>query len=403
MVVIVSLVVQLGLYPLQVYYFGEVSIISPVANAIFIPFMGVIVPLALVGVVVGSVIPVLGKWLCLGPDLFLQFMNQFVLWIADFSWAWRSVRLESMWIFPLWISMILSLASWRIPRLRWKWVSIFLGLLVVVQIQDLWRQYTSKDMSVTIFDVGQGDAALITTPNGKHILIDTGVWTPSGNSAETILLPHFKAEGIKKLNAVVLSHPHADHIGGIITLLESIPIDTIYNSGFEYDSQLYRGYMEMAARKQVPVKAVHAGDLISVDEAVLIMVYSSGEEVPLADPNQHSVILELVYGDTEFLFTGDAGQRQESRVLTYYSDLLDTDFLKVGHHGSRTSSGKDFLEQLSPDIAVVSLAEQNRYNHPHAEAVQRLHQTNAEIYYTSRDKALVFKSDGEKIWRKAWD
>ena len=103
------------------------------------------------------------------------------------------------------------------------------------------------------------------------------------------------------------------------------------------------------------------------------------------------------------MFTGDAGENQELRLIEHYGDLLDTDFLKIGHHGSRTSSEVEFLNEITPEISVVSLAERNRFKHPHAEAIQRIQATGTELYFTSRDKALVFQSDGKKIWREVWE
>jgi competence protein ComEC len=120
------------------------------------------------------------------------------------------------------------------------------------------------------------------------------------------------------------------------------------------------------------------------------------------DPNQHSLVLNIIHGENEFLFTGDAGEDQERRLVENYGHLLDTDFLKVGHHGSKTSSELFFLQEVTPEVAVVSVAERNRFRHPHPEAVERLESTHSDIYYTSRDKALIFESDGKSIQRVKW-
>jgi competence protein ComEC len=259
-----------------------------------------------------------------------------------------------------------------------------------------------KNLRIVVFDVGQGDASLIQTPNGKNILIDVGTWNPGSNSGEEVLLPYFKENEIKKLDAVFLSHPHADHIGGILDLINNIEIDTIYNSGFEYDSKLYQNYIALAGSKKIPIVSLRSGDKIAIDPELLILTLGPEGPVFNNDPNQHSLILNFIYGENEFLFTGDAGEDQEFRVVDNYSDLLDTDFLKVGHHGSRTSSEPFFLEKVTPDIAVVSVADKNRFKHPHPEAVRRLISTKSEIYYTSRDKALIFESDGKTISRINW-
>ena len=403
MVVIVSIVVQLGLYPVQVYYFGEVSIISPVANALFVPLLGLIIPWSLVCLVISALVPAIGIVLNLPSQVFLQWMNSFVVFASGLDWAWMKASLPTILLFPFWLVLIFFIASFRIPELRWKLLVICLVGFGAIQAEAITRKFEQKELRVTVFDVQQGDAALIETPNGKTILIDAGVWSPGYNSGESILLPHFEESGIKKIDAVILSHPHADHIGGILDLIEGIPIAHIYNSGYRYDSNIYKEYIRKSAEKGISVTTLKAGDHLEIDAAVLIMVLGPEEEHFGSDPNEHSVVLNIIYGESEFLFTGDAGLEQESRLLENYGDLLDTDFLKVGHHGSRTSSGTEFLEEVTPEIAVVSLAAQNRFNHPHEEAVARLKGSKGELLFTSKERAMIFVSDGTSIRREDWE
>lgn len=403
MVVIVSIVVQIGLYPLQVYYFGEVSIISPIANALFVPWLGALVPLAILGLLLSGFVDALGYWLSIPFDAFLSGMHQFVLFVSTQEWAWYETQLATLLIFPFWVVFIFTLASWRIPELKWKLAIITLSIGCMVQLSMFLSTTTEGELTVTYFDVGQGDAALIQTPNGKTILIDAGVWSPGFNSGKSLIIPHLQAEGITKLNAVVLSHPHADHIGGILDIMETIAIDTIYNSGFEYESNLYHNYLQRASELSIPVKAVTAGDRLFVDPSILALVLAPEGEKFNSDPNQHSVVLEIVYGDTEFLFTGDAGEDQEERILENYGTILNTDILKVGHHGSKTSSGLAFMSATTPEIAITSLAEQNKFRHPHAEAVLRIAQFSDSMLFTSRDKAIILKSDGKRIRKIDWN
>jgi len=402
MVIIISLVVQFGLYPLQAYYFGEVSIISPIANALFVPFLGVIVPLALLALIVSVLAPSIGFMINYPSLLFLELLNDFVLYSSSFSWAWVNVRKPSAVIFLFWSFFVLMIGSWRNPAIKWKLMICTLSALVLIQGTQVIQFLKPGNLRIIIFDVGQGDASLIQTPSGKNILIDAGTWNPGSNSGEQILLPYFKENNIKKLDAVFLSHPHADHIGGILDLINHIEIDTIYNSGYKYDSRLYQNYIQLAESKQVPVVSLRSGMNIDLDPELLILTLGPEGSVFNSDPNQHSLILNIIYGESEFLFTGDAGEDQERRVVENYSDLLDTDFLKVGHHGSRTSSELFFLEKVTPEIAVVSVAEKNRFKHPHPEAVNRLISTRSEIYFTSRDRALIFESDGKTIKRIEW-
>ncbi len=402
MVIIISLVVQLGLYPLQAYYFGEVSIISPIANALFVPFLGIVVPLSLVGILAASILPVLGYVLNYPSLLFLNLLNDFVNISASFSWAWMKVEKPNELLFIFWTFLVFTIGAWRNPQIKWKLLACTMFFLFAIQVQQIYQRIKPQNLQVLVFDVGQGDASLIQTPNGKNILIDAGIWSPGSNSGEQVLLPYFKANNIQKLDAVFLSHPHADHIGGILSLINEIEIDTIYNSGFQYDSGLHKNYLKSAEEKEIPVKSLHAGDEVKIDPSVLLMVLGPQDGIVNSDPNQQSLVLNLVYGESEFLFTGDAGEDQERRLVENYGDLLDTDFLKVGHHGSKTSSELFFLEEVTPEISVVSVGERNRFRHPHKEAVVRLESTNSVIYYTGRNKALLFESDGRIISKIEW-
>lgn len=403
MVVIISIVVQLGMLPLQVFYFKELSVISPLANALFVPFLGIVVPLALIGLLLSAMSSFLGGIITFLPNVFLQLLNNFVIYAGSLSWAWVSANLESLLFFPVWMAGIGVIASLRNPHLRFKWVAVFLIMIGLMNTQKIIQALEPAELEVIIFDVGQGDAALIKTPNQMHILIDAGMWTPGTNSGKTILLPHLKAAGISKLDAVILSHPHADHIGGILDLLKGVEISRIYNSGYEYDSNLYRNYIQLASELNVPVISVKAGDSLALDKSMLFLVKGPFDEPFGSDPNENSVIINIIYGESEFLFTGDAGAHKERKLVQRYGDLLNTDFLKVGHHGSKTSSELFFLEKVTPQISTISLAERNKFKHPHPEAIQRIKSSGTEIYYTSKDKALVFRSDGEIIKRIIWD
>lgn len=403
MVIIISLVVQFGLYPLQAYYFGEVSIISPIANALFVPFLGIFVPLSLLALVVSLVFPSIGFWFNYPSLLFLQSLNDFVQFSSSLSWAWVEVRKPSSWIFVFWSFFILMVSAWRNPAVKWKLMASTLVVVFLIQLTSLLFFLQPKKLTLIVFDVGQGDASLIQTPSGKNILIDAGVWSPNSNSGSQILLPYFKENNITKLDAVFLSHPHADHIGGIIDLINGIKIDAIYNSGYEYESNLYQNYISLASKKEIPVISLTAGQEIRADSSILILTLGPENQKFNNDPNQHSLVLNLIYKENEFLFTGDAGEDQEQRLFKNYGNLLDTDFLKVGHHGSKTSSELFFLNAVTPEIAVVSVANKNRFSHPHQEAIQRLESTTADIYFTGRDKALIFESDGNTIRRISWE
>lgn len=402
MIIIVSILVQVGLFPLLTYHFGEFSLIGPLANAVVVPWLGVVVPYALVLLPVSAIFPTFGTSLNMPNQWFLDGLNTFIPWASQQDWGWIQLHVDSPLLFLIWITALFTFAALHTPRLRWKMLSLFLLSVIFYSGNQLISKLQTAELKVTVFDVGQGDATLVSTPNDKHFMIDTGRWSPDYNSAKYIILPYLKAEGIEKLNAVFLSHPHADHIGGISELINTIPIDTIYNSGYKYDSNLYTKYHTLAKRKSIPIKNLKAGRQVRLDPSILLLSYGPTGHAFGAEPNDHSLILELVYGQTEFLFVGDAEKGQEHRLLEHYGKLLDTNFLKVGHHGSRTSSSPSFLQTVTPNISVVSLAKSNRFQHPHPEAVRRISEYSDTTLYTSLQKALIFSSDGTNIHQIKW-
>jgi competence protein ComEC len=286
-----------------------------------------------------------------------------------------------------------------IPQLRWKFTILFLSLLCIAQGHQIAQKIKPAPLELTFFDVGQGDAVLLKTPhNKKHYLIDTGRWQPGYNSAKYIIIPYLKSKGIHKLDGIFLSHPHADHIGGIVELLNTVPVDTIYNSGSDYDSQLFADYQRIAKQKNIPVVSLRRGQILAPDPALRLFVYAPSEkDLSGSNVNNSSLIFEVIYGSTEFLFMGDAEKRQEQQLIERYPQLINTDLLKVGHHGSKTSSTASFLETVSAEIGVVSLADRNRFRHPHPEAVQRLYIETDTLYFTSIDGAIQIISDGNSI------
>ncbi|MDZ7716612.1 MAG: MBL fold metallo-hydrolase [Balneolaceae bacterium] len=344
----------------------------------------------------------MGALLNIPAEWFLVNLNKFVTFTASWEGSWIQTYVNDPFIFAIWVVAIFAIASWHIPTLRWKLAGLFLALVCIQQLYGIIQKFEAPKMEVTVFDVGQGDATLIKTPGNKHFFIDAGVWTPDYNSARYIIIPHLKAAGITKLDAVFLSHPHADHIGGIKELIEKVPIDTIYNSGYKYNSNLYADYLKLTSKKEIPVVPLRAGTKVNLDPSMRIFVYGPEQWHVGDEPNEHSLILELVYGETEFLFMGDAGMEQEERLLSAYPHLLDTDFLKVGHHGSKTSSSREFLSRASAQWSIISVAKSNRFRHPHVEAVQRLRQSDAKLRFTSLEKAMIFTSDGTSIRRKRW-
>lgn len=401
-IILVSIVVQLGLFPILVQYFGEFSVAGPISNALVIPLLTVVVPIGLGIVVLYSIIPSLFKILAIPIEFLLKWIQGVASFTGGSSFSFITVSDISIMIFLIWLFVIFTIASIRIPKIRWK---MMIGLLLVVNlflIENVIEETQSKKLEITFLDVGQGDAIHIKTPNDKHLLVDAGRWSPGGNSGEDVILPYLQEKDIQKLDGILLSHPHADHIGGMEDIIEKVEVDSIYQTAVGYDSDLYARYMEKAYQKKIPIKNPMAGDMIHVDPSIRLFVIGPVAGPESSNINNHSLAFKLVYGNTSALFSGDAEELQEYQLANQYGDFMKSDLYKVGHHASNTSSTEPFMDFVEPDISIASLAFENRFRHPGMETVGRLHQFSDDQSYTSLNGAIIYESDGELFKRVHW-
>jgi len=400
-IILISIIVQVGLLPLLTFYFGEFSFAGPAANALVVPLLSLAVPVGLAGSLLYAVVPEISAWMIVPVEWVLHWIGSVALFFGEELTGYVEIREPSAWLFVMWLAGILGVAGLKYPEVRWKMLILLFICLNLILLDGITEKRSSPRLTVTVLDVGQGDAIHIKTPGGKHFLVDTGRWSPMGNSGESVLIPYLNHFGIKELDGVILSHPHADHIGGLPSIMREIPLHTIYHSDYPYDSRLYEEYNSLAIELGIPIENLFSGDVIELDP--LIRIFVLGPErgtAPDRNPNNHSLSFRLQYGETSFLFTGDAEVNQERQLAERYGDFLDVNWLKTGHHGSRTSSTEIFIEQVKPEIAVTSLAFHNRFRHPNREAVMNIKNSGAKKYFTSLSGALIFSSDGENIVRK---
>ena len=402
-IVIISVVVQTGLFPILTYYFGEFSIAGPIANAFVIPIMTITVPAGLVISLLPVSLSTVLEYTVIPVEWSLVWIETVAQRIGGNEWSYLSVSNESLTIFMLWVLVILFLGSIRIPEVRWK---LLIGVLIIFNmflIEQIVQKTQSNSLRVTFLDVGQGDAIHIQTPSGKHILVDVGRWSQGYDSGSRIISPYLKYYGVDRLDAIILSHPHADHIGGIVSILNGFDVAAIYQSSYEYESQLYSNYMKTADDLGVPVKNVFSGELLEIDENMRFYILGPTlkESVP-SSPNNYSVVVKVVYGNRSVLLTGDAEKSQETELVNVYGDFLKSDLYKMGHHGSRTSSTENFLEKVNPEISVASLGFRNRFRHPNPDAVTRTSNYSEKNYYTSLDGAVVIETNGNSMQKTKW-
>lgn len=248
---------------------------------------------------------------------------------------------------------------------------------------------TQNIMKVTYIDVGQGDSILIQV-NDKNLLIDAGP-----NESTDKLMSYLNKQNIKKLDYVVATHPHEDHIGGMSSVIKKYNIGEFYAPKKMTNTKTFENMVNALKSKNIKINVAFAGVHLDLGKSTKCeMIAPNGTNYE--NLNNYSAVLKITYGNSKFLFTGDAEKLSEQEILDKNYDI-SCDVLKIGHHGSTSSSSKSFLDKASPKIAVISCGKNNDYGHPNHKTVDELKKRNIQIYRTDVDGSIVLISDGQKI------
>ncbi len=250
---------------------------------------------------------------------------------------------------------------------------------------------SDSNMSVHFIDVGQGDSTLIISPKGDAMLIDAG-----NNGVGDDVIAYMKKQGIEKLEVLIGTHPDADHIGGLDTVIYEYDVESFYMPRKSHTTKTFKDVLLAAKEKGLKIKEAKIGETFMIGEEVKCEILNPVKEYG-NDNNLWSAVVRIEYGKRSFLFMGDAEVENESDILEY-GEYVDSDVIKLGHHGSSTSSSKRFIEAVSPDAAVVSCKMGNSYGHPHKETLELLEKEGVQLYRTDEQGDIVFYCDKENIW-----
>ena len=246
------------------------------------------------------------------------------------------------------------------------------------------------NLVVNVIDVGQGDAILIRTP-AQVTLIDSG-----DVPARDKLVAYIKKQGVKTIDTFIITHPHADHIGGAVAILDNFTVKQVYDSGQTTTSALYRQYLAAVQKKNIPFALLADGKEIDIGGGTLKIL---NPPVPpfasAAGLNNNSIVARLAYGSFALLLAADAEQEAEAAMVKKYGAGLKSQVLKSGHHGSRTSSSPAFLKAVSPEAAVIPVGANNEYHHPHPSLLKLYGDQKLKVYRTDTDGTVTIASDGK--------
>jgi competence protein ComEC len=251
----------------------------------------------------------------------------------------------------------------------------------------------SDQLSLHMIDVGQGDSLLIITPEGSTILIDAGDPTQGDR-----VVAYLKRQGVTRIDYLVASHPHGDHIGGLDAVLNSFPVSRVYMPPVVHTSQLFESLLHLMADKNISLHLIRETTALFEEETASAAILSTGYDYG-DHYNNWSLVVRATHGEQVFLLTGDAEHEAEDRMLAAFPpSLLQANVLKAGHHGSTSSSSDAFLDTVRPEVVLISSGVGNLYGHPHRAVLERLSDRNIWIYRTDQQGSVVIYSDGNRVY-----
>ena len=391
---------QIGVWPLTAATFFTVAPYALFANAVVVPLVGITMMMGLATLTLHP-IPALSAVAARWDTWLVAIILTVTHGIASLPGARMTITPPPAWSIALYDVAAVAAAL----VLRYRGIAAALGLLIIAGGIVLVAPQMRRDanLTITVLDVGQGDAIVIRAPRGHTIVIDTGGrlergptidgQSPAERSADRIVLPYLRRAGITRIDLLVLTHPHGDHVGGFAGIVRNFRVDEVFDSGQRYGGRAFNDGMREAAIRHVPVHIARCGDRWSSDDGVNLSIISpcgalisDGKN----DVNENSVVAMLRYRAFNMLFTGDAGFQTERRLLREGVDLR-ADVLKAGHHGSAYASSSGFLAAVRPRIAFISVGRHNVFGHPAASTIDALTAVAATVYRTDQCGAITLK------------
>jgi competence protein ComEC len=403
---LVSVTMELVMSLPMALYFHRITVMALPVNVLIVPLLSLLLPCALLTFAGLMISPAVAALPAAVTAALLHMVSGMVHFFSNMSAADFRIPGPTNVAIAGWVALI-ALAIWLVRRPRYGiWMAsaaLAMGSLLAVLPRSI--DHRAGALEITAIDVGQGDSLLLITPEGRSLLIDGGGLvgaTPDSNFdiGEDVVSPVLWSRGIRRLDAVVLTHAHADHIGGLHAVFDNFRPRKLW-IGHNPTSESYGALLAQAGRLGTAVRSHTAGEQFSFGSVKFEVLAPEPDYQPKEAPgNNDSLVLRAVYGKTSALLEGDAEFPSEARMIARGG--LRSDFLKVGHHGSRTSSTPAFLAAVSPSVAAISVGQRNTYGHPRMEILQELQSSKVLTYRTDALGATTFYLDGTSVSAGIW-
>lgn len=389
-----SLSVQVGLALPMAEYFHRVSFTGISANLLIVPLMNAVIPLGFLAVLSGWL------WVASIVSTLLRWSAAIARWHAVREPAWRVPDPPMLLAVAFVATIVLGAILIRRSRARWPVIAAIVFLLSLLIASPWSPAIAPGELELTAIDVGQGDSLFLAFPKGATMLIDGGGRLEYGpikrrsnlEIGEDIVSSYLWTRGLRHIDVIVATHAHQDHVGGLYALMENFHPEELW-----VGANPPRDLMSQAERKGVRVLERRASDPFEFSGATLQVIAPLRDYISTKPGNDDSLVLRATYGSRSFLLTGDLERSEEFRLLEPGHAPLIADVLKIGHHGSRTSTSEEFLRAVSPSIAMISTGYENSFGHPHPDVVHRLEAAHVTILRTDIQGLSTVRTDGKRL------
>jgi competence protein ComEC len=390
MAVVIS--AQLIVLPVSAYYFNRISLIGFLANLIIVPIASLALVIGFIGGFVGLILPLLGKPIFYIDGMLLAIIQKTSIFFAQLPFS--SVVIPSfpvVFIIIYYFLLLVIFGRFKTFNKLEKYKTSAIAVLMLLFVIAIFPKHNG--LEVTFIDVGQGDSILIHTPNKKTVLIDGGGMPPfykgDFDIGRDVVQPFLQFRGIRSIQVLVFSHFDSDHSEGLLSILENMRVDTVVY-GIADQGEIYEQMVEIIKNKGIRAVQAAKGDEFIIGDVLFEILSPPKSGIPGATDNDNSLVLKMTYKDFSFLFTGDLEHAGEVEILSSGLDIRSS-VLKVGHHGSSSSTSADFLGRVKPAFAVISAGCDNSFGHPSQQVVELLNHNDVQIFRTDVHGGITFK------------
>ncbi|HEX7415594.1 MAG TPA: DNA internalization-related competence protein ComEC/Rec2 [Smithellaceae bacterium] len=418
--ILVCIAATLGTIPLIVFYFNRVSAITIIANLIAVPLLGTIALVFSMAFILGAFFsPVIAGFFIKISSFFVQISVYIIDFLASLSWSsfsFTKPNFLEIFIFYLFVFLLVQFIDMRKNKERKKGfldrypltlkylLIISLVLIIANGIYLLSKDKFSNDLKITAIDVGQGSSTLVRFPGGVNMLIDGGGFTDSSfDMGKLVIAPFLYHERISTIDTVVLTHPHPDHLHGLLYITENFNVKEVWSTGQLSEDEIFQQWQKIIAQKKIKINLISAQSPTAKINGVQLNVLwplkppaINSDNLSDNDLNDTSLVLKIKYGNFQFLLPADISSNTEKTLIQRGSNLK-SDVLFVPHHGSAHSSCADFIKKVSCRYAVISAGKANVFHHPHPSTLEQYKSAQVQIFRTDKDGAITLTTDGIKL------